>query len=65
MLECKFCRVQDNNKLSKIGFLGVDFYLCEECQSVVCHNCTYTSSRTGRDYCEFCVKNLHYEGKVL
>lgn len=56
-MECRFCKVEESKQ--------IDFYQCDECQSIMCYNCMYTSTRTGRDYCEYCRRNLLYVGKVL
>jgi hypothetical protein len=63
MLQCKFCSVSEVMKA--IDGKLFDFYICEECQSVMCHQCTYTSIRTGNDYCEYCWRNLEYIGKKI
>lgn len=56
-MKCKFCHELQSDLL--------DLYLCEECESYVCHNCVYTSIKTGKDYCEYCKRNLQYEGRKL
>ena len=61
MIQCKFCKY---NRKNDDAFIGVDFYLCEECESVMCIQCMYTSMR-GRDYCTYCKDNLQYEGKLI
>ena len=58
MLQCKFCRVTE-----EIG--EIDFYTCEECESMMCHVCAETSIKTGCDFCVYCKKNLQWEGKWL
>jgi hypothetical protein len=58
MVRCKFCTLTEKN-------VEVDFYTCDSCESIMCTNCMYTSSRTGRDYCEYCRRNLQMEGKTL
>lgn len=58
MLQCKFCGCTE-----EIGEL--DFYTCEECESMMCHICAETSIKTGQDYCVYCKKNLQWEGKWL
>lgn len=55
---CKFCTREEK-------CLIINMYMCEECQSVMCVNCMWTSVRSGRDYCIYCKSNLQYEGKVL
>lgn len=61
MLTCKFCHVTEQS-LALDG-KPFDFYSCEECESVMCHNCTETSLKTGIDVCQFCKYNLKYEGR--
>lgn len=56
-MECKFCRVGESGE--------VDFYCCDSCQSYMCHNCMYTSAKSGKDYCEYCKRNLEREGRKL
>ena len=58
MLQCKFCRLTE-----EIG--EIDFYICKECESMMCHVCAETSIKTGQDYCWYCKKNLQWEGKWL
>jgi len=55
-MECKFCKAVESK--------DIDFYTCDECESVMCHNCMYTSLR-GRDYCIYCKRNLQIEGRKL
>lgn len=54
---CKFCHIKEGSE--------VDFYMCDECLSFMCHDCTYTSIKTGRDFCKYCVYNLKYIGRVV
>jgi hypothetical protein len=61
MLQCRFCHVTEKSKASD-GYL-FDFYECEECISIVCYMCVETSVKTGKDYCQFCKRNLQYNGE--
>lgn len=56
-MKCKFCKVVEGE--------GIDFYLCEECESIMCFNCMYTSIRSGADYCFYCKRNIELVGKKL
>lgn len=47
---CKICQVDNST--------NIDYYICDECGSVVCHSCMYTSSRSGRDFCVYCKDKL-------
>lgn len=60
---CKFCNYSRNVNVTKHGELY--FYLCEECESMMCIECMYTSAKSGRDYCLYCKGNLQWEGKIL
>ena len=57
-MKCKFCHKLENEP-------GIDFYTCDECESIMCINCMWTSVKTGKDYCIYCKKNLELEGKRL
>ena len=54
-MKCKFCKCVDS--------VEVDFYQCEKCESIMCHSCTQTSIRTGKDYCEYCLFNMQWKGE--
>jgi len=54
----KFCHKQENEP-------GIDFYICDECESMMCTDCMWTSVKTGHDYCTFCIYNLQYDGGRL
>lgn len=56
-MQCKFCKTGD--------IIHTDFYLCDECESIMCCNCMWTSTRTGKDFCIFCEKNLRWVGEVI
>ena len=61
MLQCKFCNVTEEQVL--LDKMVSDYYECEECLSLVCHMCVETSIITGKDYCQYCRRNLQYIGK--
>jgi hypothetical protein len=61
-IKCKFCNVIGNEK-DKMFI--VSFYVCDECQSIMCYKCMYTSIQTGKDYCTYCKNNLQREGKLV
>jgi hypothetical protein len=56
-MNCKFCHVGDSS--------STDFYICDSCESFMCHDCMWTSTRNGKDYCEYCKHNLEWEGRRL
>lgn len=57
MLVCKFCQTKEGS--------DIDMYLCDSCESYMCHECMYTSSISGKDYCIYCKRNLLHDGKTL
>jgi hypothetical protein len=61
-MTCKFCHY---TRKDDDAYISVDFYQCEECESIMCVQCMYTSIRTGRDYCIYCRRNLLYDGRKV
>ena len=45
-MKCKECKIRESP--------SIDFYQCDNCQDVICHNHTHTSIKTGNDYCKGC-----------
>lgn len=63
MIQCRFCQVNETTKA--LDGKPFDFYVCDECESIMCHVCTQTSAKTGKDHCKYCIDNLRYEGKRI
>ena len=59
-MQCKFCK-----RTELMEYYGVDFYLCDKCESIMCIMCMETSIATGRDFCLYCWRNMKWEGKKV
>mgnify|MGYP001576245703 CR=1 FL=1 len=60
MMRCDMCNIKES---ASTDLIQVDFYGCDKCSGVVCHNCVYTSMQ-GKDFCATCKQELQKEGKL-